>query len=116
MPVRPGSWRGLVVDDEEVGMRHEPERSAEGFTEDEKRCDSLPFLAMTNAIRPQYVAACALAALLLSAPRASAHGDDDRDRPEHPRQSTAGEEPGAEVDEENHWSAGLDFVVGFGRR
>jgi hypothetical protein len=75
-----------------------------------------PIRAMTNANRSLYFcSAGAFAALLLAAPIAFAHGDDDRERTPRTPQSTAGEEPGAEVDEESRWSFGVDFVAGFGQ-
>jgi hypothetical protein len=68
-------------------------------------------------MRSRWLLACggALLTLLLASRPARAHGEDDRQRPERPRTSTAGEEPGAEVDEETRWSVGLDFVAGFGK-
>jgi hypothetical protein len=69
-----------------------------------------------NANRPPHlVATCSFAAVLLTASLASAHGEDDRERTPRTRESTAGEEPGAEVDEETRWSFGVDFVAGFGQ-
>jgi hypothetical protein len=65
-------------------------------------------------MRRPHVQLALVGAVLLATGAASAHGDDDRERPVRERQSTAGEEPGAEVDEETRFSAGVDFVAGFG--
>src|SRR5580658_8652958 len=57
-----------------------------------------------------------LAALLSSGPLALAHGESERETPV--RTTTEGAEPsgeGAIDDEETHFVAGLDVVVGFGK-
>lgn len=69
----------------------------------------------TNNRRFQLALAGTFVSLLLASPGASAHGDDDREHPVREKQATAGEEPGADVDEETRFAVGIDFVAGFGK-
>src|SRR5580704_9345059 len=60
-------------------------------------------------------AAGTLAALLSSSPLAFAHGESERETPV--RTTTEGAAPDGEgaIDEETHFTAGLDVVIGFGK-